>query len=70
MMIEGVQIKRFRPRIRTERGFFREVVRVDDGLFGEGFGKVSHSVMYCGVIKAWHIHPTQIDWWYVPSRRP
>jgi len=23
-------------------------------------------VMHCGVIKAWHIHPTQIDWWYVP----
>jgi dTDP-4-dehydrorhamnose 3,5-epimerase len=21
--------------------------------------------MYSGVIKAWHIHKTQIDWWYV-----
>jgi dTDP-4-dehydrorhamnose 3,5-epimerase len=22
--------------------------------------------MHAGVVKAWHIHPTQIDWWYVP----
>lgn len=22
--------------------------------------------MYPGVAKAWHIHKTQIDWWYVP----
>jgi dTDP-4-dehydrorhamnose 3,5-epimerase len=22
--------------------------------------------MYPGVAKAWHVHPTQIDWWYAP----
>ena len=23
--------------------------------------------MYAGVIKAWHIHTVQVDWWYVAS---
>jgi dTDP-4-dehydrorhamnose 3,5-epimerase len=23
--------------------------------------------MHPGVAKAWHVHPTQIDWWYVPA---
>ena len=22
--------------------------------------------MYPGVAKAWHVHKTQVDWWYVP----
>jgi dTDP-4-dehydrorhamnose 3,5-epimerase len=65
MMIEGVEIKQLTTH-PDERGFFREVVRVTDSMFSEGFGQFSHSVMHCGVIKAWHIHPTQIDWWYVP----
>ena len=25
--------------------------------------------MYPGVVKAWHIHKTQIDWWYVAFGR-
>jgi len=25
--------------------------------------------MYTGVVKAWHIHKTQVDWWYVPFGR-
>jgi dTDP-4-dehydrorhamnose 3,5-epimerase len=49
-----------------ERGFFREVIRVTDEFFREGFGQWSHSLMHPGVAKAWHIHPHQIDWWYVP----
>jgi len=48
-----------------ERGFFREIIRVTDEFFAEGFGQWSHSLMYPGVIKAWHIHKKQIDWWYV-----
>jgi dTDP-4-dehydrorhamnose 3,5-epimerase len=24
-------------------------------------------MMYPGVAKAWHMHRTQIDWWYVPA---
>ena len=48
-----------------ERGFFREIIRVTDEFFNEGFGQWSHSLMYQGVVKAWHVHHVQIDWWYV-----
>ncbi|HWE61397.1 MAG TPA: dTDP-4-dehydrorhamnose 3,5-epimerase family protein [Chloroflexota bacterium] len=65
MIIEGVEIKQLATH-PDERGFFREVIRVTDTFFGEGFGQLSHSLMYHGVVKAWHIHPRQIDWWYVP----
>ncbi|MDB5074559.1 MAG: hypothetical protein JWO42_738, partial [Chloroflexi bacterium] len=64
-MIEGVEIKQL-STYPDERGFFREILRSTDALFSEGFGQLSHSLMHCGVIKAWHIHPNQIDWWYVP----
>ncbi len=50
-----------------ERGFFRELIRSTDDFFGEGFGQWSHSLMYTGVIKAWHYHWKQVDWWYVGS---
>ncbi len=63
--IDGVELK---PLVThaDERGFFREVIRVTDDFFKEGFGQWSHSLMHPGVAKAWHIHPHQIDWWYVP----
>jgi dTDP-4-dehydrorhamnose 3,5-epimerase len=48
-----------------ERGFFRELIRVTDDFFSEGFGQWSHSLMFDGVIKAWHLHRIQTDWWYV-----
>jgi dTDP-4-dehydrorhamnose 3,5-epimerase len=48
-----------------ERGFFRELIRVTDEFFSEGFGQWSHSMMYAGIVKAWHIHKVQVDWWYV-----
>ncbi len=63
-MIEGVVSKNLDTH-RDERGFFREIIRVKDDFFGEGFGQWSHSLMYPGVIKAWHIHKKQTDWWYV-----
>lgn len=50
-----------------ERGFFREIIRENDNFFSEGFGQWSHSLMYAGVIKAWHFHRIQTDWWYVVS---
>src|SRR5882724_1342841 len=65
MMIEGVEMKQLTTH-PDERGFFREIIRASDGFFGEGFGQLSHSLMYAGITKAWHIHPTQVDWWYVP----
>lgn len=52
-----------------ERGFFLELIRQNDPCFAEGFGQLSHSKMYPGVVKAWHIHKTQVDWWYVPVGR-
>jgi dTDP-4-dehydrorhamnose 3,5-epimerase len=48
-----------------ERGYFREIIRGTDDFFKEGFGQWSHSLMYAGVTKAWHLHKVQIDWWYV-----
>jgi dTDP-4-dehydrorhamnose 3,5-epimerase len=50
-----------------ERGYLREIIRVTDTFFTEGFGQWSHSMMYTGVVKAWHYHLEQIDWWYVAS---
>lgn len=63
-LIEGVVIKEL-VRHKDERGFFEELIRVTDHFFKEGFGQLSHSLMYPNVIKAWHVHKTQTDWWYV-----
>jgi len=65
-MISGVIIKEL-VRHPDERGFFEEMIRKTDDFFSEGFGQVSHSFMVSGVVKAWHIHKTQVDWWYVVS---
>ena len=65
-MIEGVAIKELKT-YSDERGFFRELIRVTDEFFSEGFGQWSHSLMFDGVIKAWHLHRVQTDWWYVVS---
>ena len=63
-MIDGVEIKE--PATHgDERGFFRELIRVTDPFFGEGFAQWSHTVTYTGAAKAWHIHKRQTDWWYV-----
>ena len=64
-MIDGVVTKDLITHA-DERGFFREVIRVTDSFFAEGFGQFSHSLMYPGTAKGWHIHPHQVDWWYVP----
>lgn len=63
-MIDGVKVKDL-VRHPDERGFFEEMIRMSDEFFAEGFGQVSHSHMVTGVVKAWHIHKTQVDWWYV-----
>ncbi|MBI5449541.1 dTDP-4-dehydrorhamnose 3,5-epimerase family protein [Candidatus Gottesmanbacteria bacterium] len=63
-MIDDVKLKEL-ARHPDERGFFEEIIRRSDPFFTEGFGQLSHSFMHTGVVKAWHIHKTQIDWWYV-----
>ncbi len=63
-MIDGVILKDLVTHV-DERGFFREIIRLTDDFFAEGFGQWSHSLMYQSVVKAWHIHQVQTDWWYV-----
>jgi len=63
-MIEGVFLKDLITH-SDERGFFREVIRVTDDFFKEGFGQLSHSLVYAGVVKAWHLHKIQTQWTYV-----
>ncbi len=63
-LIKGVMVKEL-VRHNDGRGYFEELIRVKDDFFKEGFGQLSHSFMHPGVIKAWHIHKTQIDWWYI-----
>ena len=63
-MMEGIQFKKLVTHTDS-RGFFREIIRKTDDIFLEGFGQWSHSLMYDNVIKAWHYHEIQTDWWYV-----
>lgn len=65
-IIEGVIIKDLVTHT-DERGFFREIIRVTDDFFSEGFGQWAHSMMFQGSAKAWHIHKEQVDWWYVAT---
>jgi dTDP-4-dehydrorhamnose 3,5-epimerase len=64
--IVGVIIKKLKTH-KDPRGFFREVIRSTDDLFTGGvFGQWSHSKMQLNVVKAWHYHHVQTDWWYCP----
>lgn len=49
-----------------DRGYFREVLRDDDGLL-DRFGQTSITKTYPGVIKAFHWHRGQDDVWYVAA---
>jgi dTDP-4-dehydrorhamnose 3,5-epimerase len=64
--IPGVIIKALKTH-KDDRGFFREVIRFNDPFFEEAsnFGQWSHSRMVKNVVKAWHYHHVQTDWWYV-----
>jgi dTDP-4-dehydrorhamnose 3,5-epimerase len=62
-MIQGVITKQL-IRHPDERGYFEEIIRKTDAFFLEGFGQLSHTFMMRGVVKAWHVHKTQIDWWF------
>ena len=64
--IVGVEIKQL-TSYPDQRGFFREVFRANEPLFSDGvFGQWSHSKMTQDVVKAWHYHHVQTDWWYIP----
>jgi len=64
-MIEGVEVKKL-ATFCDDRGFFREVLRDDDGLLSR-FGQTSVTKTYPGIIKAFHWHKLQDDLWYVAS---
>jgi len=65
-MIQGVEIKELVTHT-DERGLFREIIRGSDNIFPEGFGQWSHTMSFQGVVKAWHVHQRQTDWWYAAA---
>src|SRR5262245_29323911 len=62
-MIQGVQLKPLR-RFADDRGYLMELVRADDPFFTE-FGQTVATLSYPGVIKAFHWHERQDDYWAV-----
>jgi len=63
-MIDGVKFKELVTHA-DDRGFFREIIRITDEFFSEGFGQLSHSLVYTGIVKAWHGHKKQTQWNYI-----
>jgi dTDP-4-dehydrorhamnose 3,5-epimerase len=58
-MIDGVKIEDLRV-IPDQRGYLMEMFRSDSPDF-EKFGQVYMTVVYPGVVKAWHCHQKQTD---------
>lgn len=65
MLIEGVAVKDLRL-VPDERGFLMEILRRDDPLFQQ-FGQAYLTAAYPGVVKAWHYHRRQTDYFCVLS---
>ena len=65
-LINGVEIKKLVTHA-DERGFFREIILTTDEFFSAGFGQLSHSLVYSGVVKAWHAHKVQSQWTYTTT---
>ena len=59
-MIDGVEVKHL-IKNADDRGFLMEILRPDDPLF-EHFGQSYVSLNYPGVIRAWHWHELQEDY--------
>lgn len=62
-MIQDVRLKPLR-RFADDRGYLMELVRADDPFFTE-FGQTVATLSYPGVIKAFHWHQRQDDYWVV-----
>src|SRR3972149_1479482 len=62
-LIKGVQVKQLRV-ICDERGKLMEMLRSDDPFF-QKFGQVYLTTGYPGVVKAWHYHEKQTDYFVV-----
>jgi dTDP-4-dehydrorhamnose 3,5-epimerase len=59
-VIAGVEIKHL-TRHADDRGFLMEILRADDSIFQQ-FGQTYVSLNYPGVIRAWHWHEHQDDY--------
>src|SRR5436305_14012289 len=67
-LIADVQIKTF-PLWPDDRGYFLEIARLGQGLVAEfppSSTQVSTALNYPGIIKAFHYHKFQTDYW-VPA---
>ena len=62
-VIDGVKLIP-RRRHSDDRGYVTEILRSDEGHF-ENFGQAYVTGCYPGVVKAWHKHSKQIDYFYV-----
>jgi dTDP-4-dehydrorhamnose 3,5-epimerase len=66
-VIKGVELHPLR-QIPDERGKVMHMLRRDDPWFSE-FGEIYFSVVFPGVIKAWHLHRRMTLNYAVPSGR-
>jgi len=67
-LIEGVAVKTF-PIWPDDRGYFLEIARLGEGFvqpFPHSRTQVSAALNYPGIIKAFHFHKFQNDYW-VPA---
>lgn len=64
-MIDGVKVISLK-RFPDDRGYLVEILRADDPYFVQ-FGQIYMSKLRKGVIKAWHKHEKQTDYFYVAS---
>ncbi len=62
-MIEGVEVKQL-TRHADQRGYLMELLRSDDPIFSK-FGQCYVSMNYPGVVRAWHWHEKQDDFFVV-----
>jgi len=62
-MIDGVVVKQLKVNV-DERGALMEMLRCDDEIF-ERFGQSYVSLNYPGVVRAWHYHKRQTDFFVV-----
>lgn len=65
--IVGAALKEL-ERHADGRGFFEEIIRASDPFF-VGFAQLSWCRRNVGTVTAWHFHPRQWDWWFVPNGR-
>jgi dTDP-4-dehydrorhamnose 3,5-epimerase len=68
-LIAGVQITPF-PMWPDDRGYFLEIARLGQGMissFPTESTQVSSALNYPGIIKAFHFHKFQTDYWVVAA---